>query len=100
MELAFQLIFSFGVFLLLLAAGMAVPFAIAVPGVLYLLMQHGLVAIKGICTELALQMPARITKLNRRLSVPGSVSVHYSPEGGGVSRREIGFDICKCLPQR
>src|ERR1019366_902507 len=41
MELAFQLIFSFGVFLLLLAAGMAVPFAIAVPGVLYLLMQRG-----------------------------------------------------------
>src|SRR3984957_727879 len=48
MELAFQLIFSFGVFLLLLAAGMAVPFAIAVPGILYLLMQHGLVAVKGI----------------------------------------------------
>ena len=48
MELAFQLIFSFGVFLLLLAAGMAVPFAIAVPGVLYLLMQHGHVALKGI----------------------------------------------------
>ncbi len=48
MELAFQLIFSFGVFLLLLAAGMAVPFAIAVPGILYLLMQNGLVAIKGI----------------------------------------------------
>src|ERR1700722_14890115 len=48
MELAFQLIFSFGVFLLLLAAGMAVPFAIAVPGVLYLLMQHGLAAVKGI----------------------------------------------------
>src|SRR5271154_948906 len=48
MELALQLIFSFGVFLLLLAAGMAVPFAIAVPGVLYLLMQHGLTALKGI----------------------------------------------------
>ena len=48
MELAFQLIFSFGVFLLLLAAGMAVPFAIAVPGILYLLMQHGLDAVKGI----------------------------------------------------
>jgi len=48
MELAFQLIFSFGVFLLLLAAGMAVPFAIAVPGVLYLLMQHGLAELKGI----------------------------------------------------
>jgi tripartite ATP-independent transporter DctM subunit len=48
MELALQLILSFGVFLLLLAAGMAVPFAIAVPGILYLLMQHGLVALKGI----------------------------------------------------
>src|ERR1700733_9780536 len=48
MELAFQLIFSFGVFLLLLAAGMAVPFAIAVPGILYLLMQNGLTSLKGI----------------------------------------------------
>ncbi len=48
MELALQLIGSFGIFLLLLAAGMAVPFAIAVPGVLYLLMQNGLTALKGI----------------------------------------------------
>src|SRR6204780_2826356 len=48
MELAFQLIFSFGVFLLLLAAGMAVPFAIAVPWILYLLLQHGLSELKGI----------------------------------------------------
>ena len=32
----------------LLAAGMAVPFAIAVPGVVYLLLQHGLVSLKGI----------------------------------------------------
>ena len=43
-----QLIGSFGIFLLLLAAGMAVPFAIAVPGVIYLLMQNGLTALKGI----------------------------------------------------
>ncbi len=35
-------------FLLLLAAGMAVPFAIAVPGVVYLLLQNGLTALKGI----------------------------------------------------
>src|ERR1700712_4988069 len=48
MELAFQLIFSFGGFLLLLAAGVGVAFAIAVPGILYLLMQNGLVAMKGI----------------------------------------------------
>jgi tripartite ATP-independent transporter DctM subunit len=48
MELAFALIVSFGIFLLLLAAGMAVPFAIAVPGIIYLLMQHGLSALKGI----------------------------------------------------
>ena len=48
MILALQLIGSFGIFLLLLAAGMAVPFAIAVPGVIYLLMQNGLVALKGI----------------------------------------------------
>ncbi len=48
MMLALQLIGSFGIFLLLLAAGMAVPFAIAVPGVIYLLMQNGLTALKGI----------------------------------------------------
>ncbi len=48
MHLAIQLIGSFGIFLLLLAAGMAVPFAIAVPGVIYLLMQNGLTALKGI----------------------------------------------------
>jgi tripartite ATP-independent transporter DctM subunit len=48
MHLALQLIGSFGIFLLLLAAGMAVPFAIAVPAVIYLLMQNGLTAMKGI----------------------------------------------------
>src|SRR3978361_694529 len=48
MTLALQLMGSFGIFLLLLAAGMAVPFAIAVPGVGYLLMQNGLTALKGI----------------------------------------------------
>ena len=48
MHLAFSLIGSFGIFLALLAAGMAVPFAIAVPGVVYLLLQHGLVSLKGI----------------------------------------------------
>jgi C4-dicarboxylate transporter DctM subunit len=48
MHLALQLIESFGIFLLLLAAGMAVPFAIAVPAVIYLLMQNGLIALKGI----------------------------------------------------
>ena len=48
MSVAFALIGSFGVFLLLLAAGMAVPFAIAVPGVIYLLLQHGLTSLKGL----------------------------------------------------
>ena len=48
MELALQLIGSFGLFLALLAAGMAVPFAIAVPGVFYLLMQNGLTSLKAI----------------------------------------------------
>ena len=48
MTVAFALIGSFGLFLLLLAAGMAVPFAIAVPGVVYLLLQHGLTSLKGI----------------------------------------------------
>jgi C4-dicarboxylate transporter, DctM subunit len=48
MTLALQLMGSFGIFLLLLAAGMAVPFAIAVPGVIYLLMQSGLAGLKGL----------------------------------------------------
>jgi C4-dicarboxylate transporter, DctM subunit len=48
MTVALALIGSFGLFLLLLAAGMAVPFAIAVPGVVYLLLQNGLTSLKGI----------------------------------------------------
>lgn len=48
MTIALQLMGSFGIFLALLAAGMAVPFAIAVPGVIYLLMQNGVTALKGI----------------------------------------------------
>lgn len=48
MHLALQLIGSFGIFLLLLAAGMAVPFAIAVPAIVYLLMQNGVIALKGL----------------------------------------------------
>jgi C4-dicarboxylate transporter, DctM subunit len=47
-ELALQLIGSFGIFLLLLAAGMAVPFAIAIPGLIYLMMHNGLAALKGL----------------------------------------------------
>jgi C4-dicarboxylate transporter, DctM subunit len=38
---ALQLICSFGLFLLLLMAGMAVPFAIVVPAIVYLLLQSG-----------------------------------------------------------
>lgn len=45
---ALQLGGSFGLFLLLLACGMAVPFAIAVPGIVYLLLQNGLGALGGI----------------------------------------------------
>ncbi len=48
MTLALQLIGSFGIFLVLLGAGMAIPFAIAVPGIIYLLMQNGMTALKGI----------------------------------------------------
>ncbi len=48
MVLAAQLIGSFGLFLLLLAFGMAVPFAIAVPGVVYLLFQSGPAALNAI----------------------------------------------------
>lgn len=43
-----QIVFVFAVFLLLLAAGMAVPFAIAVPAILYLLLQGGVVALRGL----------------------------------------------------
>jgi len=43
-----QILLTFGVFLLLLCAGMAVPFAIAIPGVFYLLLQGGLPALKGL----------------------------------------------------
>ena len=39
---------TFGVFLLLLTAGMAVPFAIAVPAVLYLLLQGGLPSLNSL----------------------------------------------------
>jgi len=48
MELTAQLIGSFGLFLLLLAFGMAVPFAIAIPGVVYLLFQDGPTALNAI----------------------------------------------------
>ena len=48
MDLMMQLAGSFGLFLLLLALGMAVPFAIAVPGIVYLLMQGGLPALKAV----------------------------------------------------
>ncbi|HST74968.1 MAG TPA: TRAP transporter large permease [Acetobacteraceae bacterium] len=43
-----QIITAFGVFLFLLAAGMTVPFAITVPAIVYLLLQGGLVGLKGL----------------------------------------------------
>src|SRR6516164_11464075 len=43
-----QIVVTFAVFLLLLTCGMAVPFAIAVPAVLYLLMQGGLPALNSL----------------------------------------------------
>jgi C4-dicarboxylate transporter, DctM subunit len=48
MEVAMQLIGSFGLFLLLLACGMAVPFAIAIPGMVYLLFQNGFSALNAV----------------------------------------------------
>lgn len=48
MILAAQLLGSFGLFLVLLAGGMAVPFAIAVPGIFYLLLQGGLASLQAI----------------------------------------------------
>ena len=43
-----QILTVFAVFLLLLAAGMTVPFAITVPAILYLLLQGGLAGLKGL----------------------------------------------------
>lgn len=43
-----QIIVSFVIFLVLLAGGMAVPFAIAVPGIIYLLLQNGPSSLRGI----------------------------------------------------
>src|SRR6516225_3033698 len=43
-----QIVVTFAVFLLLLTCGMAVPFAIAVPALLYLLMQGGLPALNSL----------------------------------------------------
>ncbi len=48
MILAAQLLGSFGLFLLLLAGGMAVPFAIAVPGTFYLLLQNGIASLGAV----------------------------------------------------
>jgi C4-dicarboxylate transporter, DctM subunit len=43
-----QIVVTFAVFLVLLTCGMAVPFAIAVPAVFYLLLQGGLPALKSL----------------------------------------------------
>src|SRR5882762_6535641 len=43
-----QLIVVFGVFLVLLAAGMQIPFAISVPAILYLVLSGGLDALRGL----------------------------------------------------
>ncbi len=43
-----QVASAFGAFLMLLACGMSVPFAIAVPGTLYLFMQDGFFALRGL----------------------------------------------------
>src|ERR1700740_2328303 len=48
MEVGLPLIGSFGLFLLLLACGMAVPFAIAIPGMVYLLFQNGVSALDAV----------------------------------------------------
>ncbi len=43
-----QIVVTFGVFLVLLTCGMAVPFAIAVPAILYLLLQGGLPSLNSL----------------------------------------------------
>src|SRR6202140_3094031 len=48
MSLELQIVVTFGVFLVLLTCGMAVPFAIAVPAVFYLLLQGGLPSLNSL----------------------------------------------------
>jgi tripartite ATP-independent transporter DctM subunit len=43
-----QVALSFGAFLALLTCGMAVPFAIAIPGVMYLILQDGFSGLRGL----------------------------------------------------
>src|ERR1035437_8832313 len=43
-----MIILAFVIFLALLGAGMSIPFAITIPGIVYLLMQGGLPAMKGL----------------------------------------------------
>jgi C4-dicarboxylate transporter, DctM subunit len=43
-----QIVFTFGLFLILLVGGMAVPFAIAAPALVYLLLQGGLPALNSL----------------------------------------------------
>jgi tripartite ATP-independent transporter DctM subunit len=98
-----QFIIAMVLFLALLTAGMAVPFAIAVPAVLYLLMQGGLPALNGLglmswgsmnsfvltCVPLFMFMAEilRISGLSSRIY--GGLSKLVSPLPGGLLQTNI-----------
>src|SRR6266851_4099471 len=98
-----QFIIAMVLFLALLTAGMAVPFAIAVPAVFYLLMQGGLPALNGLglmswgsmnsfvltCVPLFMFMAEilRISGLSSRIY--GGLSKLVSPLPGGLLQTNI-----------
>src|SRR5882762_1488841 len=103
MSVEVQFIVAMVLFLALLTAGMAVPFAIAVPAVFYLLMQGGLPALNGLglmswgsmnsfvltCVPLFMFMAEilRISGLSSRIY--GGLSKLVSPLPGGLLQTNI-----------
>src|SRR6201987_5329284 len=93
-----QIVLTFGLFLVLLTCGMAVPFAIAVPAVFYLLLQGGLTSLNSLglvswgsmnsfvltCVPLFMLMAEilRVSGLSRRLY--GGPGQHVGRLPGGL----------------
>src|SRR5437763_16549980 len=98
MGIELQFIVAMVLFLILLTAGMAVPFAIAVPAIVYLLMQGGFTALSGLglmswgsmnsfvltCVPLFMFMAEilRISRLSSRIYGGLSKLVFALPVGG------------------
>jgi tripartite ATP-independent transporter DctM subunit len=103
MGIELQFIIAMVLFLILLTAGMAVPFAIAVPAIVYLLMQGGFTALSGLglmswgsmnsfvltCVPLFMFMAEilRISGLSSRIY--GGLSKLVSPLPGGLLQTNI-----------